>query len=247
MSGLFLVGDATFNSLAVGAIVVVAVAVLGSITVLPALLVKLGRWVDRPRVPLLWRLNARIGRGGISRRLLGAGAPPSGRRARLSAAWSSPRSPCRRWGCGCTPATSTPCPRPSPRCRPCATITAAFPAEGAAGDGGGARAVGRPQRAVAARARRPREPAVATGDFVGSGAGAARGRASEDGRTTGAADRDAVRRVRRAGRRRAAHAARRPGARGVRRRSDRRSRPPSAAGPRRTSTSPTGSASGCRW
>ncbi|WP_340539332.1 MMPL family transporter [Nocardioides sp. GXZ039] len=70
MSGLFLVGDVIFNSLAVGAIVVVAVAVLGSITVLPAVLVKLGRWVDRPRVPLLWRLNRRIGRGGLSRRIL---------------------------------------------------------------------------------------------------------------------------------------------------------------------------------
>ena len=70
MAGLYVVGDATFNSLATGAIVVVAVAVLGSITVLPALLATLGRWVDRPRVPLLWRLNRRIGRGGISRRVL---------------------------------------------------------------------------------------------------------------------------------------------------------------------------------
>ena len=70
MAGLFVIGDATFNSLATGAILVVAIAVLGSITVLPALLVKLGRWVDRPRVPLLWRLNRRIGRGGISSRLL---------------------------------------------------------------------------------------------------------------------------------------------------------------------------------
>ena len=70
MSGLYVVGEVTFNSLATGAILVVAVAVLGSITVLPALLVKLGRWVDRPRVPGLWRLNLRIGQGGISRRVL---------------------------------------------------------------------------------------------------------------------------------------------------------------------------------
>lgn len=70
MAGLFLVDVVTFNSLALGAIVVVAVAVVGSITVLPALLVALGRWVDRPRVPLLWRLNRRIGAGGISRRVL---------------------------------------------------------------------------------------------------------------------------------------------------------------------------------
>jgi RND superfamily putative drug exporter len=71
LAGLFVLTDATFNSLATGAIVVVAVAVLGSITVLPALLVKLGRWVDRPRIPGLWRLNRRIGRGGISGRLIG--------------------------------------------------------------------------------------------------------------------------------------------------------------------------------
>jgi RND superfamily putative drug exporter len=70
MTGLFIMGGATFNSLAAGSIVVVAVAVLGSITVLPALLVKLGRWADRPRVPLLWRLNQRIGSGGISGRVL---------------------------------------------------------------------------------------------------------------------------------------------------------------------------------
>ncbi len=53
MAGLFLMTDTTFNSLAVGSILVVAIAVLGSITVLPALLAKLGRWADRPRVPLL--------------------------------------------------------------------------------------------------------------------------------------------------------------------------------------------------
>ncbi|HEX3932238.1 MAG TPA: MMPL family transporter [Nocardioides sp.] len=75
MAGLFIVGGATFDSLATGAIVVVAVAVIGSVTVLPALLAKLGRWTDRPRVPLLWRVNRRItrrlGQGGISRRILG--------------------------------------------------------------------------------------------------------------------------------------------------------------------------------
>ncbi len=59
MSGLFLAQDAIFSSLAVGSILVVAVAVIGSLTVLPAMLAKLGRWVDRPRVPLLWRLTAR--------------------------------------------------------------------------------------------------------------------------------------------------------------------------------------------
>jgi len=70
MAGMYVTGDPTFASLATGAILVVAVSVLASLTVLPALLSRLGRWVDRPRVPLLWRLNRRIGRGGISRRLL---------------------------------------------------------------------------------------------------------------------------------------------------------------------------------
>jgi RND superfamily putative drug exporter len=65
MAGLLLAQDAIFSSLAVGSILVVAVAVVGSLTVLPALLAKLGRWVDRPRVPLLWRLTApRTGRHG---------------------------------------------------------------------------------------------------------------------------------------------------------------------------------------
>ncbi len=71
MAGLFLAGDSTFSSLAVGSILVVAVAVLGSLTVLPALLAKLGRWVDRPRVPFLWRLTARrSGTGSFWRRVL---------------------------------------------------------------------------------------------------------------------------------------------------------------------------------
>lgn len=71
MSGLFLASDVTFNSLATGSILVVGVAVIGSLTVLPALLAKLGHWVDRPRVPFLWRFNRRIGKGGISGRILG--------------------------------------------------------------------------------------------------------------------------------------------------------------------------------
>ena len=46
MSGLFLAGDSTFSSLAVGSILVVAVAVLGSLTVLPAVLTLLGTRVN---------------------------------------------------------------------------------------------------------------------------------------------------------------------------------------------------------
>jgi putative drug exporter of the RND superfamily len=61
MAGLFLAGDYVFSSLAVGSILVVAVAMLGSLTVLPAMLSKLGRWVDRGRIPGLWRLTNRQG------------------------------------------------------------------------------------------------------------------------------------------------------------------------------------------
>jgi RND superfamily putative drug exporter len=70
MSGLFLSGEPVFTSLATGAIIVVLVAIVGSLTVLPAMLSAFGRFVDRPRIPLLWRLNRRIGTGGISSRLI---------------------------------------------------------------------------------------------------------------------------------------------------------------------------------
>ncbi|MGC4746946.1 MMPL family transporter [Micromonospora sp. DT201] len=58
MAGLYLASDATFSSFATGAILVIAVAVLGSLTVLPALLSKFGRWVDRGRIPFLWKLTS---------------------------------------------------------------------------------------------------------------------------------------------------------------------------------------------
>jgi putative drug exporter of the RND superfamily len=59
MAGMFLSASAIFSSLALGAILVVAVSVIGSVTVLPAVLAGLGSWVDRPRVPLLHRLTGR--------------------------------------------------------------------------------------------------------------------------------------------------------------------------------------------
>ena len=68
MAGMFLTGDSTFNSLGVAAITVVAIAVLGSLTVLPALLSKLGDRVDRGRVPLV----GRVGRNGREGRVWGA-------------------------------------------------------------------------------------------------------------------------------------------------------------------------------
>jgi uncharacterized membrane protein YdfJ with MMPL/SSD domain len=80
MAGMFFAGDPSFSSFALGAIMVVAIAMLGSLTVLPALLSKLGDRVDRGRVPLLhrlkrdddesrfwsWILNRVLGRPGLS-------------------------------------------------------------------------------------------------------------------------------------------------------------------------------------
>jgi RND superfamily putative drug exporter len=63
MAGMFLTGDEIFASLGLATITVVAVAVLGSLTVLPALLSRFGDTVDRGRVPLLGRLGRRSGEG----------------------------------------------------------------------------------------------------------------------------------------------------------------------------------------
>ena len=53
MAGLYFAGDAEFAGLATGSIIVVAMAMLGSITVLPAMLSKVGDGVDRGRIPFL--------------------------------------------------------------------------------------------------------------------------------------------------------------------------------------------------
>jgi RND superfamily putative drug exporter len=63
MAGMFLTGDQVFASLGVAAITVVAIAMLGSLTVLPALLSRLGDRVDRARVPLVGRLRRTNGEG----------------------------------------------------------------------------------------------------------------------------------------------------------------------------------------
>jgi uncharacterized membrane protein YdfJ with MMPL/SSD domain len=65
MAGMFLTGDQIFASLGVAAITVVAIAMLGSLTVLPALLSKLGDRVDRVRIPFVGRLRQGDGEGRI--------------------------------------------------------------------------------------------------------------------------------------------------------------------------------------
>ena len=70
MAGMYLGGISNFASFATGTIIVVAVAVLGSLTVLPAVLSKLGDKVDRGRVPLVGRLKSRVGEAGLWSRVL---------------------------------------------------------------------------------------------------------------------------------------------------------------------------------
>jgi uncharacterized membrane protein YdfJ with MMPL/SSD domain len=62
MSGMFLAGAATFTSFAAGTITVVAIAVAGSLTVVPAVLATLGDRVNKGRIPFLTRPEERVAR-----------------------------------------------------------------------------------------------------------------------------------------------------------------------------------------
>ncbi len=69
MAGMLISGDPTFISFAVGTMTVVAVAMFASLTVLPAVLSKLGDRVERGRIPFLARIRARRdGQLGLGRR-----------------------------------------------------------------------------------------------------------------------------------------------------------------------------------
>jgi RND superfamily putative drug exporter len=65
MAGMFLSGDTSFASFGLATMIVVAVAMLGSLTVLPALLSRLGDRVDRLRVPFVGRLRRDDGESGV--------------------------------------------------------------------------------------------------------------------------------------------------------------------------------------
>src|SRR5215218_3766740 len=82
MAGMFLTGDEIFASFGVATILVVAIAMLGSLTVLPALLSRLGDRVDRIRIPFVSRQRRDDGEG----RIWGGIVDRVMRRPRLSAA-----------------------------------------------------------------------------------------------------------------------------------------------------------------
>jgi uncharacterized membrane protein YdfJ with MMPL/SSD domain len=71
MAGMYVTGNPTFQSFATGTIMVVAVAVIGSATVLPALLSKLGDSVDRGRLPLVGRLRGSGAESGLWAAIVG--------------------------------------------------------------------------------------------------------------------------------------------------------------------------------
>ena len=72
MAGMFFSGDKTFMSFAIGTMMVVAVAMIGSLTVLPAMLSWLGDRVDKVRVPFLGRLRRDNGESRVWGAILGA-------------------------------------------------------------------------------------------------------------------------------------------------------------------------------
>jgi uncharacterized membrane protein YdfJ with MMPL/SSD domain len=72
MAGMFFTGNKTFESFGLATMTVVAVAVIGSLTVLPALLARLGDRVERPRIPLLWRLRRSDGESRVWNAILDA-------------------------------------------------------------------------------------------------------------------------------------------------------------------------------
>src|SRR3954447_24161443 len=72
MAGMFISGDKTFISFAMGTIIVVAVAVFASLTVLPAMLSWLGDRVEKGRVPFLKRGGRGVGESRFWAGLTGA-------------------------------------------------------------------------------------------------------------------------------------------------------------------------------
>ncbi|WP_372511842.1 MMPL family transporter [Frankia umida] len=85
MAGLLLTGISTFNGVAVGTIIVVLVAVLGSLTVLPAVLSLLGDRVELLRLP--WRRRRAGGHSAAGGAASGSVSASGGTASRTAAAY----------------------------------------------------------------------------------------------------------------------------------------------------------------
>ena len=85
MAGMLLAGNPVFTSAGVGTILVVVMAVAGSLTVLPALLARLGHRVEFGRLRLPWSRRSRRGRRAATGRLWSAFLTPVLRRPAAAA------------------------------------------------------------------------------------------------------------------------------------------------------------------
>src|SRR5262249_14760852 len=71
MAGMLLMGTRVFQGFGVATILVVAIALVGSLTVLPAVISKLGDRIDRGRIPFLRRLVASDGESRLWGKIVG--------------------------------------------------------------------------------------------------------------------------------------------------------------------------------
>ncbi|MCC6831169.1 MAG: MMPL family transporter [Thermoleophilia bacterium] len=180
MAGLLLSGNAVFTSMAIGTILVVAVAVTGSLTVLPAVLSLIGDRIDRPRIPLLHRLS----RPGRRRRLWPAVmrvvlARPKASLAVAAGALALLAAPALGMTLGESGADSL--PRDIPELQTYDALTAAFPQNGFAHDVVLWADRSMDRDALQTAAARLRREAAASGLFAD--AGAAELRLAPDART----------------------------------------------------------------
>ena len=95
MAGMYLGGASTFQSFATGTIIVVAVAVVGSLTVLPAILAWLGDRVEKGGVPIIKNQPWNAGESALWSRILDPVLRHPGRSRSWPrrACWSSSRFP----------------------------------------------------------------------------------------------------------------------------------------------------------
>ena len=70
MAGMLFAGDKTFTSFSIATMIVVAIAMIGSLTVLPAMLSWLGDRVEKGRIPLLGRFRRPVGEGRVWSKVL---------------------------------------------------------------------------------------------------------------------------------------------------------------------------------
>ena len=82
MAGMFFAGDKGYLSIAVGTMMVVGIAMIGSLTVLPALLSRLGDKIEKGKIPFLHRLRRDSGENRVWKAIL----TPALRRPAVAAA-----------------------------------------------------------------------------------------------------------------------------------------------------------------